>query len=156
MERYQKGNVYEAFGAFHVRWYQNGKLMSQKLCGKEPQYEIKRLKVQGRKRKKVYLSAALALKRDEFMRTVNEQRTHEPQQDMTVAAFWKNIYLPYVEANKQASTVHGYKKIWEQHLKEHFGEKTVLEYKTYTASEFLTQLAKDGLGQRSLQHIRSL
>jgi integrase len=87
------------------------------------------------------------------METVNANAA--PVNDQTVAAFWEKTYLPFAEENLRASTVHGYKQIWGQHLSVHFGTTTLKDYKTHMGSLFLTSLAKK-LGRHTIQHIRSL
>src|SRR5258708_5703211 len=90
------------------------------------------------------------------MKEINEQvpgNTNE--RDITVAEFWEHTYLPFIEQELRASTVYGYKQIWNQHLKAHFGTITLKEYRTHMGSAFLTSLKKK-LGRHTLQHIRSL
>jgi len=46
------------------------------------------------------------LLRDEFMRKVNA--THQPSaEDMRIADFWEQRYLPFVQTNMKASRVPG-------------------------------------------------
>jgi integrase len=87
------------------------------------------------------------------MAEVNAQTT--PVNNLTVVDFWEKTYLPFAEENLRHSTVHGYKQIWAQHLKSHFGQMLLKEYKTPMGSVFLTSLAKT-LGRATIQHIRSL
>jgi integrase len=87
------------------------------------------------------------------MAEVNAQT--KPANDLTVATFWEKTYLRFAEENLRHSTVHGYKQIWSQHLKSHFGHMLLKEYKTPMGSVFLTSLAKT-LGRATIQHIRSL
>jgi integrase len=91
-------------------------------------------------------------KREEFMRSLNPVSSGEP---IPVVNFWEQTYLPFIEENKKASTVAGYKQIWNQHLKAHFEGKTLQEYRTHVGSQFLLVLTKTQ-GQRTLNHIRSL
>jgi len=165
MGRYQTGSIYEASGVFFVRYYQaytdlpagerakiaercqsNGKplptrvLVSHRLCSRDDKHHSRTCK------------AVKGLAAD-HMKTVNAQSA--PVNYLTVAEFWDKTYLPFVEENKKASTVHGYKQIWGQHLKSHFGATAMKDYKTPTGSLFLTALAKT-LGKHTLQHIRSL
>jgi integrase len=64
---------------------------------------------------------------------------------MGVVEFWDKVYLPFIEStnNLKPSTVHGYKQVWNQHLKLHFGTLYLTDYKTHLMSNFLTGLAKD-------------
>jgi integrase len=148
MSRYQSGHIYEASGAFFVRYYVSeivdGKptraQRSYRLCSKDDKYH-------SRTCKPVKQLAA------DHMKTVNAATA--PVNDQTVAAFWEKTYLPFAEENLRASTVHGYKQIWGQHLSVHFGTTELKDYKTHMGSLFLTSLAKK-LGRATIQHIRSL
>jgi hypothetical protein len=61
--------------------------------------------------------------------------------DMRVVDFGDQVYTPWAketnplvgEANLRASTLTGYKQIWERHLKPHFGDKTMRGYTPSTA-----------------------
>jgi integrase len=148
MGRYQSGHIYEASGAFFVRYYVSaivdGKATrvqrSYRLCGKDDRYHSRTCK-------------AVKQKAADHMDTVNANAA--PVNDQTIAAFWEKTYLPFAEENLRASTVHGYKQIWGQHLSVHFGTTALKDYKTHMGSLLLTSLAKK-LGRATLQHIRSL
>jgi integrase len=148
MGRYQSGHIYEASGAFFVRYYVSaivdGKATrvqrSYRLCGKDDKYHSRTCK-------------AVKQKAAEHMDTVNANAA--PVNDQTIAAFWDKTYLPFAEENLRASTVHGYKQIWGQHLSTHFGTTALKDYKTHMGSLFLTSHAKK-LGRHTIQHIRSL
>lgn len=90
---------------------------------------------------------------DEFMRTINGPAANVP--DMLVSDFWEKTYLPFIRENKKASTIAGYQQIWAQHLKGHFGDKALQEYRTHNGSGFLLSLTKTH-GRATLNHIRSL
>jgi integrase len=150
MTRYQDGHIYEAFNAFHVRFYQTEIIdgqpkrvqRSRKLCARDQKH---------------HSCACKPVRKlcEEFMSTINEQVGTQPDQNVTVADFWEQTYLPFVTEKKRASTVYGYKKLWASNLKEHFGTRTLAEYRTADGYKYLESLTKD-LGRNSLQHVRSL
>ena len=148
MSRYQSGYIYEASGAFFVRYYVTEIVdgtprrvqSSYRLCEKDDKHHSRTCK------------AVKQLAAD-HMAEVNAQTT--PTNNLSVADFWDKTYLPFAEENLRHSTVHGYKQIWSQHLKSHFGQMLLKEYKTPTGSVYLTSLAKT-LGRATIQHIRSL
>jgi integrase len=148
MGRYQSGHIYEASGAFFVRYYVSeivdGKATrvqrSYRLCGKDDKNHSRTCK-------------AVKQKAADHMDTVNANVALV--NDQTIAAFWEKTYLPFADENLRASTVHGYKQIWGQHLSTHFGTTALKDYKTHMGSLFLTSLAKK-LGRATIQHIRSL
>ena len=151
MGRLQRGHIYEASGAFYVRYYISkiveGKKervqRSERLCFKDHKYYAPNAK-------------SVKLLRDRFMLTINEQ---DPlrlnQQEITVADYWEQTYQPYINENLRPSTVSGYQQIWRQHLQAHFADESLRSYRTYMGSKFLTALAKK-VGRRTLAHIRSL
>jgi integrase len=154
MTRYQNGHVYEAFGAFHVRFYQNEidggrvvrKQRSHRLCAKD----------------RVHYSATckpVKLLCADFMQKVNTSTATET--NMSIAEFWEKRYLPYCEeivaltgkARYKKATVRGYKQIWKQHLEAHFAKLTLQEYEPYLGSRFLQSLT--GTHSKSmLKHIK--
>src|SRR6202011_1409979 len=108
--------------------------------------------------------AAMAVRSlcEDFMRTINEQE-QTPQhlaQDLMVVDFWEKAYLPYCEkewrgTGMRASTVGGYRQVWKQHLKNHFGTHTLRGYTADHARKFLSQL-KTKQSKNTLRHIRAL
>jgi integrase len=152
MGRYQRGYVYEASGAFHVRYRHetivDGKVVrvqkSQRLCGKDREHSAPSSKAVQR------LAA-------EFMATINTQAPGQPAPaDITIAGFWELVYEPFLNDNNfKPSTVHGYKQVWNQHLKTHFGNRTLREYRTPDGNIFLTTLAKK-YSRRTVSHIKNL
>jgi integrase len=151
MGRYQRGYIYEAFGAFHVRYrleeIVDGKLArvqrSHRLCSKDKQHPTASHK-----------SVRRAC--DEFMATINAQVPDQPPQaDLTVAAFWEHTYWPFVQENCKPSTYLGYQQVWKQHLKDHFGNMTLREYRKGMGSLFITALAKK-YRPRTVAHIKNL
>jgi len=146
--RFQSGYVFSTSTSFFIRYYQTEIIdgqtrrvqKSQRLCLKDTEHHSKSCKA-------VRQLAA------EVMAEVNSQVT--PVVNQTVTDFWEKTYLPFAEDNLRHSTVHGYKQVWNQHLKPHFGDTLMRDYRTATGSLFLTTLAKT-LGRHTIQHVRSL
>src|ERR1700745_1330794 len=151
MARYQRGYVYEASNAFHVRYWstelRNGKAVrvqkSERLCAKDDKHY-------SAKSKPVQMLAV------QVMQRVNALSGQPPKQEMTVSEFWEITFLPFIEKTKKASTINGYKKLWKTHLSSAFVGLTLKAYKTSQATALLTSLADRGLGARSIAHVRSL
>lgn len=129
MGRYQDGHLVKRFGGWHVRYYvtEGGvrKQKSHRLCDDQ--------------QKKSHVKQLC----DQFMRdhvNIGVENTGP----MGIADFWDKVYLPFIEStnNLKPSTVHGYKQVWNQHLKFHFGTLCLSDYKTHMMSNFLTSLAK--------------
>jgi integrase len=110
---------------------------------------------------------SVKLLRDDFMHKLNqEQASHRAVNravDMPVVDFWENHYLPYCEAivpltsqpRKKLSTVRGYKQIWNQHLKAHFGTVTLQDYEPSMGTDFLRGLT-DTQNKNTIRHIKAL
>jgi integrase len=160
MGRIQTGYIYESSGAFFVRYYRteivDGKPQrvqrSHRLCEKSEKYYARNAK-------------SVKLLRNEFMQPVNTQQAsgRVTAKDMTVSDFWEQRYLPYCEEilsltgkpRKKPSTVRGYKQIWNQHLKAHFGKVTLQEYEPSMGTQFLQSLTGTQ-GKNTLKHIKAL
>src|SRR5438105_2786299 len=129
--RHQDGHVYERHGAFHVRHWtvSDGKRLqrSHKLCDKDDRH---------------YSTKCAAVKSlcQEFMKKINVAQAGASEQDMKVTDFWEQRYWPYITRHKKASTVTGYKQIWSQHLKAHFGKLTLQGYKAHMGHQLLLGL----------------
>jgi integrase len=157
VNKHQRGYIYLKSGTFFVRYRGpkiiEGKLgrgqLSHELCKKSDKYFSRKC-------------TAVRLKCEEFMRGVN---TADPSRtDMTVADFWRLVYLPFIEkpGNMEDNTVDGYKQVWNQHLKPHFGEDiTLRDYRPHMGTAFLSTLirtpgSKMGYAKNTVASIRSL
>jgi len=162
MSRYQRGYIFEAFNAFHVRFYANQivdgkpvrKQRSHRLCTKD------RATGHGTPSAKAVRQLC-----DEFMLKINQtQHTSQSlQQDILISDFWQQRYLPYNEElllltgkpRKKSSTMRGYKQIWAQHLENHFGKRTLQQYEPNHGTQLLQSLT--GTQRKStLKHIRAV
>jgi len=152
-QQHQTGYIYEAFNAFHVRYYATenraGKLVrvqkSHKLCRKEGKY------------KSATCNAVKNLCTDFLKDKVNSPSRVVTGDDVRVLDFWVNSYLPRVEARLKPSTLRGYKQIWKQHLKEHFADLTLQSYEGKLGQRFLKSLADTRKQNRNtLKHVKAL
>src|ERR1700691_891289 len=130
-QRWQAGHLFEANSAWHVRYItdyislpadKKAKIASKCAAKNKPipsrVQESKRL-CDGDLSSKIVKQLFT-----EFMEKVNNQnhdQTSSP--DTTVVEFWDNTYWPFAQENLKPSTFHGYKQVWNQHLKSHFGTK---------------------------------
>ena len=93
----------------------------------------------------------------QFMTTVNTtSQTVKPEHVLTITSFVDTVYMPWVRANKQASTINGYEKLWKKHLKGHFGNMLLSDYQPRHATALLSKLAEKQLGLNAVKHVRSL
>lgn len=165
MGRIQRGRIFERSGAFYVQYRATivagdgkptRKQVSQRLCERSHKYYSKNAK-------------AVKLLRDDFMHKINSQQdsVRTVQADMSVADFWQTRFLPHCEEiievgeraghpRMKSSTLRGYKQIWNQHLKPHFGSITLQDYNDpRPGNQFLRSLtAKQN--KNTLKHIKAL
>jgi integrase len=157
--RFQTGSIYEAYGAFHIKYYttvlREGKEVrvqrSHKLCRKDAKHfsaTCKRVK-------------KLA---SDFMSGINaKDGTVENPDSMTVADFFENRYIPYCEEiskrtgrpRQRPNTVAGHRQIWRRNLKAHFGTTTLAAYEAVLGNRFLKTLTATQ-GKTTIKHVRSL
>ena len=96
---------------------------------------------------------------EDHMRTVNTALAPTTE-DMSVVDFWEKKYQPYCEkewkgTGMRATTLRGYKQIWNQHLKNHFGTITLQKYTPQHARTLLPSL-KTKQGKNTLKYIRAV
>jgi len=160
----QNGYVYQGSDgkSFHVRYYVTEivdghpvrKQRSHKLCARN--------KATGHA---TVNSDKVQLLAKEFMLKINrEQHTSQSlEQDMLITDFWEQRYLPYIseivpltgKPRKKASTLRGYKQIWNQHLKKHFRKLTLQHYEPIHGTRLLQSLVSTQ-GKTTLKHIRAV
>ncbi|MFZ0800590.1 MAG: site-specific integrase [Terriglobales bacterium] len=159
MAQRQKGSIYRRNGSWFLKYYttlDDGKRVhkTEFLC-----YE------KDANRSKSYVKE----KRDERMRVINAQQAQQSSpngssaNDMTVVDFWEHYLVYYTEKIKangglprlRDSTMRGYKQIWKQHLKSHFGSMTLREYTPRMGTRFLRKLSSTQC-KSTLKHIKAL
>jgi integrase len=151
MARYQSGHVFEAHGAYHVRFY-----VTEIVAGQPKR--VQRSKWLCKKDNKHHSRTCKAVKQlaATKMEEVNAESGVTERSDFLVTDFWETIYLPHVEKTTKPSTLSGYKAIWRQHLSAVFSGRNLRDYQTHHATRYLTSLADKGLGPKTIAHIRSL
>lgn len=160
MDRHQTGNVYWAFGAWHVRYRvkelkdgQKVRVQRSEMLLRDPKKDYG---TRERKTGKIRPSKTVLDKAAIFMQKINGLSGAVQETDLQVTTFWEKQYLPHCEKYKRISTVRGYKKIWKQHLEPAFVGLSMSEYSTPQATRLLTALSENGLGRRTVAHVRSL
>ena len=147
--RYQRGQLYREHGAWFVRYRErvreeNGSIelpaenQTSWQRGRVP-YEVG------------HRTAANG---------VHAQGQHgqsSPESSMTLFDFVETVYLPWVEAERRASTHKGYQEIWENHILKRVGQIRLREFRTVHASKMLRSIAAEcDLTKTTLQHIKSV
>jgi len=147
MTRFQRGYVFTAHSAWHVRYVVTALVDGQT---KRVQKSTRICSNSGVSKRQARTLAQEVLDR------VNSEAGNVPHVDVPVTDFWQTTYLENLERTTKASTLHGYKKLWNQHLALHLAGFTLRQYKTVDATRFLTSLAERGLCTRTIAHVRSL
>lgn len=150
MGRHQRGYVYESSNAFHVRYYcleiidgaEVRKQRSHRLATKDAKYTSVSCK-------------AVKMLAEEFLRSVNAQMPGQVRADVRISDFFDHEYLPFIRANKRHSTIYAYENLWRGQLEQHFGTRTLAEYRPSDGFKYLMSL-KPKLNRNSLARVRSL
>lgn len=155
--RHQKGSICERSGVFYLRYYIREEIVEKDQNGNSvvklvPKQVLKKLIERSEKYHSKKCKALKDLAAEEMVK-INSGPTVPSH--VLITDFWRDTYLPYIREAKRASTVRGYEKLWKGELEKHFVGKTLQEYRTHHAYDFLTGLAKR-LGRNSLSHVRSL
>lgn len=144
---------------------------SIRLCEKSDVYTWhwkKVTKANGEIKEELRVSNAVKTLRDETMARLMQEMREEStglatQDDMTVADFWEHRFIPHCEElvkltgkpRMKPSTVRGYRQIWKQHLKAHFGSMTLKKYEPFMGTRFFRSLVSTQ-GKNTLKHIKAL
>ena len=143
MARYQSGHVFEAHGAFHVRYY-----ATEIVDGKpKTSATLEAALQEGQQASLSQTCKAVKQLAATEMEKVNGESGVTQQADITVTDFWDTIYLPHIEKTTKPSTSSGYKAIWRQNLSAVFAGFNLRDYQTHHATRYLTSLADKGLGR---------
>ena len=135
----QAGSIQKKNGAWHWRYYSAGKQHSVKLADVSDQFRSKQ--------------DVIPLANERAARIPSDQpRTG----NVTVVEFAEQVYLPWVQAERRPATYAGYKRLWTGKLREYFGIHRLYDYQPFHATEFLTELARVGLGRSEVNHARAL
>jgi integrase len=165
-QREQRGHIFEAFDAFHVRYW----LAYNDLPADEKEKIARKCELKNRplptrvqksrklcevdKQHKEVTSKSVRDLAQKVMDEVNGLKPGEPiLPDLTLAEFWDKHYLPWAETNLKPSTLHGYKQVFHQHLSK-LGKQPLKGITTPMGTKFLGQLAEDEQGDRTISHTK--
>jgi integrase len=147
--RYQKGHLYEDHGAWFVRF----RLGIRQADGSvKVQRAAERLGSVGDYASRAEVEAA----RVGLMQRVNGAQM-SPHPNLTLSEFCERFYLPWVKSELRASTLKGYRDVWNLYLSERVGQIPLRRFRTVDASRLLRAIAGDcDLTKTTLQHIKSV
>ncbi|HWX94055.1 MAG TPA: tyrosine-type recombinase/integrase [Terriglobales bacterium] len=149
MTRLQKGHLYKAYGAWHVRYREN--VWQEDGTTKRIQVSKRIASLAECPRK-----GDARLLAEEILHKVNTDRT-SPSSTMPLVRFVENIYLPHAKTQRRASTFNGYGHVWEKHLKPRIADVRVRDFRTWDGERLLQEIATESsLSRATLKQIKSL
>jgi integrase len=148
----QKGYVFKASSAWHVRYYTT-------VAGERTQKCV-RLCIADRENSSKK-SKLVEARRREVMDPINAMTV--TADDLTISQFYENRFLSYCEEiveltgrpRMKASTMRCYEHLWRRHLKPHFGTKTLQQYEAKDGTRFLQSLTSTQ-GKSVVKHVKAL
>lgn len=149
MTRPQRGYLYKASGAWHLRYREDVW---------QPDGTTRRVQVSKRLASLIECPRKTEAVRlaNEIMYRVNNDLT-SPYSTMPLVSFVEDLYLPHVKSQNRASTLKGYRDIWHNHIKPKVGEMRVREFRTWDVERLLRRIAQESdLSRASLKHVKSV
>ncbi len=149
MTAFQRGYVYRAFGAWHVRYRENQ--MQADGSFKRVQVSKRLASVHEYRRKSDVLPLA-----NEILAEVNEGDV-SPHGSMTLLQFADRMYIPYAKRQLRPSTWSVYESVWNNHLRSRVGAMRVREFRTYHGERLMAELAeKTSMNRSSLGKVKNV
>lgn len=146
---FQRGYVYKAFNAWHVRYRENRMQADGTIERVQVSRRIASVREYTRKKDVLPLAA-------EILADINEGDL-APSASMTLSQFAERMYLPYAERQLRPSTWSVYSSVWNNHLKARLGEMRVREFRTYHGERLMVELAEStGMNRASLAKIKNV
>jgi integrase len=151
---HQTGSIYEAYGAYHLKFYQTVVTEEGKTVRKQRSHRLCEV---AKGRKKAKSEAA------DFIASINATDSRAiVGADLTVVDYFEKYYMPYCKQvialtgkpRQKPSTIRDHQQLWNQFLKRHFGSTTLQEYEARRGNRFLESL-KDTQKKSTLRHIRA-
>lgn len=165
-QREQRGHIFEAFDAFHVRYwlaYNDLPADEKEKIARKAELKNRPLPTRVQKSRKIcevdkqhkdVTSKSVRDLAQKVMDEVNGLKPGEPiLPEINLAEYWEKHYLPWAETNLKPSTLHGYKQVFHQHLTK-LGKQPLKGITTPMGTKFLGQLAEDQQGERTISHAK--
>lgn len=147
--REQTGTVVTRADGFYIRFYRDcdGKRtkVTERLCDLNTAPKLRSLL------QRSHMSAINNARHTALKSPTAEAPT------VTVGAFWKETYFPWVQQNKRPSTVRGYESDWKIYVKPELETTPIDAFTTVNACDLLDRMVtvKD-LNESTLAHVKSL
>lgn len=142
----QQGHIFRKGGSWYLRYrdtlMENGELVRRQICKKvsivDPEHQRRKIPPQS-----VIDMAA------ELMKPLAKSN---PQSTQVLAAFVREVYFPWAETQKRASTLATDKNRWVKHLEARCGGIRLREFRTVTGQELIEAIARQNDLSRTTLH----
>ena len=148
MARRQEGQIVKISGRWYVRYWER-RTVSGAIERKRVSHLLGIVTTRGK-----YVPEDIKSEAAKHMATVNHG-SMVPERIVTIGDFVEQVYLPWIEKHKRPATVHGYRHIWENHLKPICEREWLKNTRTHTVQAWLNQIGRNNLGRNTLKHIKS-
>ena len=136
----QKGYIYQANGAWHVRYRVGGKQVSRKLADYNDQYRTKR---------------SVRPLADEILDPLNQGR--EANGPTTLQQYVETVYFPNIKPKKKPSTYKGYFNLYSKQIQSRIGGLRLATFTTADGQRLLYSIDEaEELSHQSFLNINSL
>jgi integrase len=147
--RKQRGYVFHKGHSWFVRYFDNvvekdGTIRRRQMCKRLPvdyggQYRSER---------------SVARFVEDILRPINSGKA-DPQGTMMVADYIETHYFPFVCERLRASTLSGYRYIFNEHLKPHLGDVSMRDFRTFHGEKLMQEVARRAeLSTNTLKHLK--
>jgi hypothetical protein len=110
MARKQEGQIVKISGRWYVRYWER-RTIHGAIERKRVSHLLAPVMTRGK-----YVPEDIKNEAAKHMATIN-YGSMAPDRIVTIRDFVERVYLPWIEQHKRPATVHGYKHIWENHLR---------------------------------------
>jgi integrase len=148
MPRKQEGQIVKISGRWYVRYWER-RTINGSIERKRVSHLLGPVTTRGK-----YVPEDIKNEAAKHMAMINHG-CMDPARVVTVGDFVEGVYLPWIEKHKRPATVHGYRHIWENHLKPICESAWLKETRTYNVQAWLNQIGAHSLGRNTLKHIKS-
>jgi integrase len=148
MPRKQEGQIVKISGRWYVRYWER-RTVKGAIERKRVSHQLGPVTTRGK-----YVPEDIKNEAAKHMATVNFG-SMAPDRIVTIDDFVEQVYLPWIEKHQRPATVHGYKHIWENHLKPICGNAWLKNTRTHDVQKWLNHIGANSLGRNTLKHIKS-
>ena len=148
-QRKQAGYIFQARGVWYVRYFED-RVVDGTVKHVHVAKQLGRVNTRGKHPPRII---------EEQARSIVEAATVSnaaPDRVLTIGDFVGRVYFPHLTQFKRASTVKGYRDIWEVHVRPRCAGDWLKDVRTFHVQQWLDAIAKQSdLGRNTLRHVKS-